>query len=143
MEIVSEDDKFQVIQEKQYSIGETMSKHHYDHIRGNDQFHELVTQKSRLSWSLAVLMMLVYYSFILVIAFFPEWLGTSLTDNSTITWGLPVGIGIILFTFVITGIYVNKANNLYDNLMQQVVDASHEHVNSMQDTATEKQGSSS
>jgi uncharacterized membrane protein (DUF485 family) len=110
-----------------------MSKHHYDHIRGNQKFHELVAQKSRLSWSLTALMMLVYYSFILVIAFFPEWLGNALTENSTITWGLPVGIGIILFTFIITGIYVHKANNLYDGLMQKVIDASHEHVNKMQD----------
>jgi len=109
-----------------------MSKHHYDHIRGNKNFHELVAQKSRLSWSLAASMMFVYYSFILVIAFFPEWLGTSLTVKSTITWGLPVGIGIILFTFIITGIYVHKANNLYDTLMQKVIDASHDHVNEMQ-----------
>ncbi len=71
-----------------------MSKHHYDHIRGNKNFHELVARKSKLSWSLAALMMLVYYSFILVIAFFPEWLGTSLTVKSTMTWGLPVGIGL-------------------------------------------------
>jgi uncharacterized membrane protein (DUF485 family) len=109
-----------------------MSKHHYDHIRGNDKFHELVAQKSKLSWSLIALMMLVYYSFILVIAFFPEWLGTPLSSNSTLTWGMPVGIGIILFTFIITGIYVHRANNLYDMLMQKVIDASHEHVNDMQ-----------
>ncbi len=109
-----------------------MSKHHYDHIRANEKFHELVVQKSRLSWSLVALMMFVYYSFILVIAFFPELLGQPLAANSTLTWGLPVGIGIILFTFFITGVYVYKANNLYDSLMQRVIDASHEHVNSLQ-----------
>ena len=109
-----------------------MSKHHYDHIRGNDKFHQLVAQKSKLSWSLIALMMLVYYSFILVIAFFPEWLGTPLSSDSTLTWGMPVGIGIILFTFIITGIYVHRANNLYDMLMQKVIDASHEHVDEMQ-----------
>jgi uncharacterized membrane protein (DUF485 family) len=109
-----------------------MSKHHYDHIRGNEKFHQLVAQKSKLSWSLAALMMVVYYSFILVIAFFPEWLGTPISTGSTLTWGLPVGIGIILFTFLITGIYVHRANNLYDALMQKVIDASHDHVNDMQ-----------
>ncbi|MBT7950152.1 MAG: DUF485 domain-containing protein [Gammaproteobacteria bacterium] len=108
-----------------------MSKHHYDHVRGNEKFHELVALKSKLSWSLAALMMIVYYSFILVIAFFPEWLGTPLSANSTMTWGLPVGIGIILFTFFITGIYVHRANNIYDGLMQKVIDASHDHVNNM------------
>lgn len=117
-----------------------MSKHHYDHIRSNEKFHELVAQKSRLSWSLTALMMVVYYSFILVIAFFPEWLGTSLTANTTLTWGLPVGIGIILFTFIITGIYVHRANNVYDALIQKVIDASHEHVNGMQNDMKEDDG---
>ena len=105
-----------------------MSRHHYDHIRSNPEFHKLVAQKSRLSWTLAALMMLVYYSFILVIAFFPEWLGTPIIANSTMTWGMPVGIGIILFTFIITGVYVYRANNTFDSLMQDVIDASHEHV---------------
>lgn len=117
-----------------------MSKHHYDHIRGNEKFHELVAQKSKLSWSLAALIMLVYYSFILVIAFYPEWLGTPLTASTNITWGLPVGIGIILFTFVITGIYVHRANNLYDVLMQKVIDASHLHVNQMPQSEKEGEG---
>ena len=120
-----------------------MSKHHYDHIRGNEKFHELVAQKSKLSWSLAALIMLVYYSFILVIAFYPEWLGTTLTANTNITWGLPVGIGIILFTFIITGIYVHRANNLYDVLMQNVIDASHLHVNQMQQSEKEDEGAAS
>ena len=105
-----------------------MSKHHYDHIRSNENFHELVKQKSRLGWSLAALMLCVYYSFILVIAFFPHLLGVPLTSDSVLTWGLAVGIGIILFTFAITGFYVHKANNLYDVLMQEVIDASKKHV---------------
>ncbi len=117
-----------------------MSKHHYDHIRGNEKFHQLVAQKSRLSWLLAALIMTVYYSFILVIAFFPEWLGQPLTADTAITWGLPVGIGIILFTFLITGIYVHKANTLYDNLLQEVIDASHEHVDGLQNTNNEAAG---
>lgn len=117
-----------------------MSKHHYDHIRNNEKFHELVVEKSKLSWSLAALIMLVYYSFILVIAFFPEWLGTSLTATSNITWGLPVGIGIILFTFIITGIYVRRANSHYDILMQKVVDASHLHVKQMLQSEKEDEG---
>ena len=110
-----------------------MSKHHYDHIRANEKFHELVAQKSRLSWSLTAMILVVYYSFIIVIAFAPEWLGATLHANTSLTWGLPVGIGIILFTFVITGIYVHRANNLYDSLMQKVIDASHVHVDTMSD----------
>jgi len=120
-----------------------MSRHHYDHIRENENFHRLVAQKSRLSWGLTILMMLVYYSFILVIAFYPEWLGTRLHATSILTWGLPLGIGIILFTCILTGVYVYKANHLYDRLMQAVVDASHEHVRTLSVTDAGPQSESS
>ncbi len=110
-----------------------MSKHHYDHIRANDRFHELVRRKSRLSWTLTAIIIVAYFSFILTIAFFPELLGTPLSEGSVITWGIPAGIGIILLTFVITGIYVHRANTLFDTLMGGVVDASNDHVDSMQD----------
>lgn len=103
-----------------------MSRQRYEHIRANKKFHDLVARKSRMSWGLAGLIMLVYYSFILVIAFFPELLGKALVPGSILTWGLPVGISIILFTFAITGIYVHRANNLYDALMQDVINASQE-----------------
>ena len=120
-----------------------MSKHHYDHVRANDEFHDLVAQKSKLSWSLAALMMLVYYSFIMIVAFAPTLLGRPISDGSVISWGLPVGIGIILFTFIITGIYVHRANTLYDGLMQKVIDASQVHVDGMSNTDTTTENSSS
>ena len=113
-----------------------MSKHHYDHVRGNEKFHALVKNKSRLGWSLASLMLLVYYSFIMVIAFYPDWLGIPLVADGVLTWGLAVGIGIILFTFAITGFYVHKANNLYDGLMQDIIDASEKHVDDMDNDST-------
>ncbi len=105
-----------------------MSKQHYAHIRSNTRFKELALQRSRLSWTLAILIMVVYYSFILVIAFAPELFGIPLGDTTIITWGLLTGIGVILFTFLVTGIYVYRANNFYDKLMREVVDASEDHV---------------
>jgi len=105
-----------------------MSKQHYDHIRNNKKFHELVTQRTKLSWTLAILILFVYYSFILVIAFAPSIFGIPISENSTITWGIIIGIGVILFTFLITGIYVHRANTFYDGLLHDVVDASHDHV---------------
>ncbi len=118
-----------------------MSRRHYDHIRSNPEFHKLVARQSRLSWSLAAMIMLVYFSYILVIAFAPEWLGTPIRAASTLTWGLPVGIGIILFTFFITGIYVHRANTTYDALLQGVVSASREHVDSISTETHDEQKS--
>lgn len=108
-----------------------MSKQHYDHIRNNAKFHDLVAQRSRLSWTLAVLILIVYYSFILVIAFSPGLLGVPISGGSTITWGILIGLALILFTFLITGIYVYRANTLYDRLLREVVDASELHVSGL------------
>ena len=117
-----------------------MSKQHYEHIRNNQKFHNLVAQRSKLSWTLAVLILVVYYSFILVIAFLPGLFGVPINNDSTITWGIVIGLGVILFTFLITGIYVHKANTIFDKLLKDVVDASHEHVNQLQETPIDKEG---
>lgn len=113
-----------------------MSRQHYDHIRNNEKFHELVQQRSKLSWTLAVLVLIVYYSFILVIAFAPEMLGVPISENATATWGIVLGLGVILFTFAVTGIYVYRANTLFDRLLREVVDASKTHVNDLNDQAS-------
>ena len=75
-------------------------------------------------------MLVVYYSFILVIAFSPDIFGIPISDSSTITWGIVIGIAVIFFTFFITGIYVHKANTSFDQVLEEVVRASHEHVGS-------------
>ena len=111
--------------------GKSLSKHHYDHIRTNYEFHDLVIRKGKLSWVLATAMLAVYFVYILVIGFFPQWLGTPISDETVITWGLPVGMFVILLTFAITGIYVHQANTQFDALIKSVVDASHAHVGRM------------
>ena len=108
-----------------------MSRHHFDHIRNNSKFDDLVRQRSRLSWTLAALILLVYYSIILVIAFAPGLLGVPISATSTATWGIVIGLAIILFTFVITGIYVHRANTIFDLLLRDVINASESHVNDL------------
>jgi len=105
-----------------------MSREHYDHIGNNAKFHDMVQQKSKLSWTLAALILIVYYSFILVIAFAPDMLGVPISEDSTATWGIIIGLGVILFTFVITGIYVHRANTIFDKLLVEVIEASEIHV---------------
>ena len=64
-------------------------------------------------------MMVVYYAFIMLIAFSPETLGAKTGDGMT-TVGIPVGIGIIVFAFVLTGYYVKRANSEFDGLLKDV-----------------------
>jgi uncharacterized membrane protein (DUF485 family) len=64
-------------------------------------------------------MMIVYYGFILLVAFDKPFLATRLGAGVT-TIGMPIGLGVILFTVLITGIYVRRANSEYDTLTEQI-----------------------
>jgi uncharacterized membrane protein (DUF485 family) len=73
---------------------------------------------------LAVVMLAIYYGFILIIAFAPSVLGTPIAPGAVTTVGIPVGVLIIIAAFVLTGIYVRRANAEFDALNQQIVEAS-------------------
>lgn len=89
-----------------------------EQIKNNPKFTELVRKRSRLAWTLSIVMLAVYYAFILLIAFKPEVLGTSMGGITTV--GIPVGVAIIVISFVLTGVYVKKANSEFDALTQQI-----------------------
>ena len=67
-------------------------------------------------------MLIVYFSFILSIAFNPSFLAQPLSSNTIITLGIPVGIFVIVFAFVLTGIYTYRANKDFDDLTNQIKD---------------------
>ena len=89
-------------------------------IARDPKYQELKTKRSRFGWWLALAMMIVYYGFILLVAFDKPFLATRLGDGVT-TIGMPLGFGVIVFTVVITAIYVRRANREYDALTEQVV----------------------
>ena len=91
-----------------------------DKINANPKYKELVTKRTSFAWILAALMLTVYYSFILTVAFVPQVLGTPISEGSIITVGIPVGIAVILFAFLVTGIYVFRANSEFDRLTKEI-----------------------
>lgn len=91
----------------------------YERVKQNPRFHELVVKRSRLAWALSAIMLGAYYSFILLVAFFPDILGIKFGD-SVITLGIPVGIGIIILAFILTGVYISIANKEFDNLIAEI-----------------------
>ena len=92
-------------------------------IENNPKFQELVSARKSLGWSLTALMIVIYFGFILLVAFDPKLLGTPIYGGVT-TIGIPVGLFVIIAAFVITGIYVARANATYDTLTQQIVEES-------------------
>lgn len=90
-------------------------------IKADPDFQKLVHTRTRFSLILTVLTLLVYFGFILLIAFAPGWLGQSLAGGVT-TIGIPLGVGVIVAAFVLTGLYVARANSAYDALTQQLLE---------------------
>lgn len=88
-------------------------------IKGDPSYHELVRVRSRFGWTLTALMMVVYYGYILLIAFNKEFLASK-TGDGVMTWGMPIGLFVIVFTVLITGVYVRRANKQYDDLTQAI-----------------------
>ena len=92
----------------------------YALIQKNPRFQELVSKRDRFAWGLSAVVLGLYVGFILLIAFEPALLGTRIGDSS-ITWGIPLGVGLILSAFLLTGVYVVRANGEFDRLTLAVL----------------------
>lgn len=89
-------------------------------IRANPKFQKLVDMRSSFGIRLSIVMLAIYFGFILVIAFAPSLLGTKL-GSGVMTVGIPVGLGVIVSAFLLTGVYVRRANAEFDELTRQIV----------------------
>ena len=89
-------------------------------IAANPKYQKLVAKRTSYGWTLTIIMMVVYYGYIAVIAFDKELLAVRLGEG-VMTVGIPVGLGVIAFTTIITGIYVRRANSEFDTLTAEIV----------------------
>lgn len=89
-------------------------------VKNDPNYKELVAKRTSFAVKLSITMLLVYFGFILMIAYFPHVLGTPLSEGSVTTVGIPVGMGVIFFSFIITGIYTKRANSEFDDLNNKI-----------------------
>jgi len=87
-------------------------------ILTSDKFKDLVRKRLTVSISLTIIMLLAYFGFMLSIAFFKDFLTIKIGEH--ITLGLPIGIGVIVFAWLLTGIYIHWANNKYDKAVREL-----------------------
>ena len=90
-----------------------------ERIAADPNYQALKSRRSSFGWSLTIAMLVVYYGFILLIAFQKGLLAARIGDN-VMTWGIPIGFGVIIFTILITGIYVRRANGEFDDLSEKI-----------------------
>lgn len=87
-------------------------------ILESDKFKALVRKRVSVTMTLTIIMLVVYFGFILVIAFNKEILAAKIGEH--VTLGLPIGIGIILFAWLLTGVYTRWANGSYDKSVREL-----------------------
>ncbi len=93
----------------------------YERIEKSARFKELVRKRQSFATLLSVIMLVLYVGFILLIAFAPAWLGTPLHQGTNVTRGIPIGVGLIVISFLLTGVYVWRANGEFDRLTRELL----------------------
>jgi uncharacterized membrane protein (DUF485 family) len=91
-------------------------------IANNPNYIELKARRTRFGWWLTLAMMVVYYGFILLVAFGKGFLSERI-GRGVMTIGIPIGFGVIVFTVIITAYYVRRANSEFDDLADAVAKA--------------------
>lgn len=102
-------------------------QHLYRRIYADPEFHELERQRGRFSWLLSAILLMSYFSFILIIAFAPQLFSVPIFADSIISWGIPIGLSVILLSFLLTGIYIIRANSQFDQLTQDIIENARKH----------------
>lgn len=92
-----------------------------ERIRSNPKYQELRRKRNGFGWALTLAMLVVYYGYIALIAFNKPFLSQPLGTGVT-TLGVPIGMGVIVFTIIITGLYVRRANSEFDALTRAILE---------------------
>jgi len=90
-----------------------------ERIARDPNYQKLKAERSRFGWTLTIAMLVVYYGFILLIAFDKGVLAARI-GSGVMTWGIPIGFGVIVFTILVTGVYVRRANGEFDALSEKI-----------------------
>ena len=91
-------------------------------IENHPVFRQLASERTRFGAGMSVGMAVAYFTFILTVAFCPQVLGLALWNGTVITWGIPIGVGLIALGFVMTAVYVRRANTRFDHLNQRLME---------------------
>lgn len=89
-------------------------------IGQDPRYASLVARRSRFGWIMSAAMFAAFIGFILLVAFAKAWLAQPIGDGVT-SVGIPVGLGLILFAIMLTGLYVRRANTRYDDEMAAIL----------------------
>ena len=93
-----------------------------ERIAAHPKYKELRAKRTGFGWWLTLAMMVVYYGFVMLVAFDKSFLAQRM-GAGVMTIGIPIGFGVIVFTIAITAYYVRRANSEFDELTDTIAKA--------------------
>ena len=90
-------------------------------IRANPKFAELVGKRTRFAIILSLVVLVPYYTFMLLTSLQPQLFAAKISEGSVITIGWPIAALIVVGGWLLTGVYVSRANGEFDRLTQEVL----------------------
>jgi uncharacterized membrane protein (DUF485 family) len=97
-----------------------MSETIYQRVRANPKFQELRARRSRFAWALAAVVLVTYYGFMMIVAFAPTVLATKIGAGWTLSIGYPIVAAIIVGAWILTGLYIRRANGEFEDMVRQI-----------------------
>ena len=88
-------------------------------IEASPEFVLLTRRRDRLSMILTAIVLLLYFGFIGLVAFDKALLAAPIGSGPT-SIGIPIGLGLIVVTVALTGLYVWRANASFDPLVDAI-----------------------
>jgi uncharacterized membrane protein (DUF485 family) len=91
-------------------------------LMADPRFKKLVRERSTLSWTLTAIMLIIYFGFILLVAFNKQdgEILSAKVGGGTTSVAIVAGFLILIATFIITAIYVAVANSKFDAMTDDV-----------------------
>ncbi len=95
------------------TVAKTETRHKSAHeVITSSDFKQLVSKRWSVSAVLLVLLFVTYYGYIIVLGSNPAVMAQKIGEFTTL--GIPIGVGVIIFAFILTAFYVGWANSSYD-----------------------------
>ncbi len=96
-----------------------MNEELVNRIESNPKYQELISKKNSFSIKLGIFVLVMFYAYILTIAFNKEVLATKIGDGLT-TIAFPLALAILVISFITTVIYVRRANGEFEDLTNEI-----------------------
>lgn len=98
-----------------------MSSDMYARIRSNPQFTEMVRRREGFAWKLSAIVFVIFYAFVLLVAFAPDVIAMRPFSGSHVTVGILAGLFQFIFFWLLTLIYVRRANGEFDDMNKEMI----------------------